>query len=133
MISFFLMNSRPKEPGPQLLAIAEEAFCRYTLSNGQYCRTRYWIQSSLFSSIPAYVINKIRLSIFLVSRSTFLIQRFATCSKFPISILPTDILLFLSTITGCRSSASQRTCIRLEIRPDRHIICVLSMMKSEEI
>ena len=26
--SFFFINSRPKEPGPQLQAIAEEAFCR---------------------------------------------------------------------------------------------------------
>ncbi len=27
-ISFFFINSRPKEPGPQLLAMEEEAFCR---------------------------------------------------------------------------------------------------------
>lgn len=26
--SFFFINSRPKEPGPQLQAIAEDAFCR---------------------------------------------------------------------------------------------------------
>lgn len=26
--SFFLINKSPNEPGPQLLAIAEEAFCR---------------------------------------------------------------------------------------------------------
>lgn len=26
--SFFFINSRPKDPGPQLLAIAEDAFCR---------------------------------------------------------------------------------------------------------
>lgn len=26
--SFFFINKRPNEPGPQLLAIAEEAFCK---------------------------------------------------------------------------------------------------------
>ena len=41
MTSFFLINSRPKDLGPQLLAVAEDAFCRYILSKGQYCCTKY--------------------------------------------------------------------------------------------
>lgn len=38
--SSLFRNSRPNEPGPQLLAMAEDAFCRYTRSNGQCCCTR---------------------------------------------------------------------------------------------
>jgi hypothetical protein len=51
--SVFFINRRPKEPGPQLLAMAEEAFCKYTRSKGQYCCTRFWIYLSFLESIPA--------------------------------------------------------------------------------
>ena len=48
-------------------------------------------------------------------------------------MLPTDIRLLRSTITGCSSSASHMICTLLGICPALHIIWVLSMMNAEEM
>ena len=90
----------------------------------------YW---SFSLSSPAYVINRMRRSIFLVSCSVFLIYLLAMCEKLPISTRLTTILLFFSISTGCSRSASQRTCIFLDISPELHIIWVVSMINADEM